>query len=139
MTSCPPPELWPPKNDMMCIIWCYGVDRSRLVTCGSDPKSGRASPVELPPSPLLSPSPLSGSRGHEMRVRGKGLNFYIWGELAAPLPGGRLPAAPPPGGRCLLPDRGAARSRQGPPRKKVYIYLYIGPCRPLPGGRSIKL
>ena len=26
----PPPELWPPRNDMMCIIWCYGVDRSRL-------------------------------------------------------------------------------------------------------------
>jgi len=25
-----PPELWPPRNDMMCIIWCYGVDRSRL-------------------------------------------------------------------------------------------------------------
>jgi len=26
-----------------------------LVTCGSDPKSGRASPVELPHSPSLSP------------------------------------------------------------------------------------
>ena len=25
-----PPKPWPPRNDMMCIILCYGVDRSRL-------------------------------------------------------------------------------------------------------------
>ena len=54
---------------------------------------------------LTSPlSPLSGSRGQEMRVRGKGLSFYI---------GGGLP-----------PGRGAAGSRQGPPRKKnIFIYI----------------
>ena len=80
-------------------------------------------------TPPLSPSPLSGSRGQEMRVRGKGLSFYIGGE----------PAAPPPGGRCLPPGKGAAGSRQGPPRKKNYVYLHVSPCRPLRGGRGIKL
>ena len=76
-----------------------------MVTCGSDPKSGRASPVELPPSPL------SGSRGQKMRVREKGLSFYIWGgSLPPPYRADGLPAAPPPGSRCLPPGRGAPGS-----------------------------
>ena len=31
----------------------------------------------LPLSPLLSPSPLSGSRGQKMRAQREGLEFYI--------------------------------------------------------------
>ena len=31
----------------------------------------------LPPSPLLSPSPLSGSRGQKMRAQRKVAEFYI--------------------------------------------------------------
>ena len=31
----------------------------------------------LPPSPLLSPSPFSGSRGQKMRAQREGLEFYI--------------------------------------------------------------
>ena len=79
-----------------------------MVTCGSDPKSDRASPVELPSLPLLSPSPLSGSRGQKMRARGKGRSFYILGgslpppcRAAGPLPPHHLAA----GG--LLPGTGA--------------------------------
>ena len=83
--------------------------------------------MELPPSPLLSPSPLSESRGQEMRVRGKELSFYIWGEPAAL--GQQVPAARQGGGR--LPP--------GPSAQKKYIYLHVGPCRPLPGGKGIKL
>ena len=55
--------------------------------------------------PLSLSLSLSGSRGQEMRVRGKGLSFYIWGEPAAPLPGGRQPARP-------------AGGRQAPPKYK---------------------
>ena len=82
---------------------------------------------------LLSPSPLSGSRGQEMRVRGKGLSFYIGGSL------------PPPAGRagCLRPlhrAAGACRPAGGQQtparglRTKNYVYLHVGPCRP-PTGR----
>ena len=66
--------------------------------------------MELPPSPLLSPSPLCGSRGQKMRP----------------------PAAKWWGGR------GAAGTRQGPLRKKNYFYFHIDPYRP-PGGRGIEL
>ena len=31
----------------------------------------------LPPSPFLSPSPLSGSRGQKMRTQREGAEFYI--------------------------------------------------------------
>src|SRR6185312_6320185 len=74
----------------------------------------------LPPSPLLSPSPLSGSRGQKMRTHREGAEFYIWG--------GGLP-----------PGRGAAGSLQGPLRKiNLFLFIYRSlppPCRavgPLP-------
>ena len=80
---------------------------------GSKIRQGFA--VELPPSPLLSPSPLSRSRGQKMRAQREEAEFYIWG--------GSLP-----------PGRGAAGSRQGPLHKKIYFYLHIGPYRS-PAGR----
>ena len=76
---------------------------------------------------LTPPLSLSGSRGQKMRVRGKGLSFYIGGSRP-------LPAAPPPGGRWLPPGRGAAGSRQGPPRKKN-LYFFTYRSLPPPAGR----
>ena len=97
---------------------------------GSKIRQGFAGGITSLTPPLS--SPLSGSREQEMRVRGKGLSFYIWGSLPPPCRAGGLPAAPPPGGRCLPPGRGLRA-------KNNYIYLHVGPCRPLPGGRGIKL
>ena len=54
---------------------------------------------------------LSGSRGQEMRVRGKGLSFYIWGEPAAPLPGGRAACRLSTGRQVPAARQGAAGSR----------------------------
>ena len=80
----------------------------------------------LPPSPLLSPSPLSGSRGQKMRTQREGAEFYIWGgslpppcRAAGPLPPHQLAA----GGLPL--GRGATGSLQGPLRKKNFIFIYI--------------
>ena len=87
-------------------------------------------------TPPLSLSPLWISwAGNEGARRG---STFIFGGRSLPLPcrAGGLPAAPPPGGRCLPPSRRAAGSRQGPPHKKNYIYLYVDP---LPDGRGIKL
>ena len=74
----------------------------------------------------LPPSPLSGSRGQEMRVRGKGLSFYIWGEPATPLLGGRAACRPSTGRQVPAARQGAAGSRHGLPCKKNYIYLHVG-------------
>ena len=71
----------------------------------------------LPPSPLLSPSPLSGSRGQKMRTQREGAEFYIWGGRppAANWRGGRGPAARQSGGR--LPPRTSAQNK--------FIFIYI--------------
>ena len=74
----------------------------------------------LPPSPLLSPSPLSGSRGQKMRAQTEGAEFYIWG-------GSMPPPCRPAGGR-----QAPAKDLWG---KNIYFYLHIDPYRPLPGGR----
>ena len=106
-----PPKPWPPRPDVPPPIHesrtikerkgksrgssSQTAPREILVICSSDPKSGRASRVELPPSPLLSPSPLSGSRGQKMRAQREGAEFYIWGGSlpppAARQGGGKLP------------------------------------------------
>jgi len=65
-------------------------------------------------TPSLTPPlslPLSGCRGKQMRGVGEENLLYSMGEPAAPLPGGRPPAAQWRGGR------GAAGSRQGLPHK----------------------
>ena len=116
-----------------------------MVTCGSDPKSGRASPVELPPSPLLSPSPLSGSRGQKMRAQREGAEFYIRAPAGGRVPHAQKQAAaggicggPPAanwwGGRGLPPGRGRQAPSKDLCEKNIYFYLYIGPYRP-PAGR----
>ena len=61
---------------------------------------------------------------------GDALSFYIWGEPAAPLPGGRAACRPSTGRQVPAARRGAAGSRQGPPRKKIYVYLHVCPYRP---------
>ena len=84
--------------------------------CAEVNEGGRASPVELPPSPILSPSPLSGSRGQKMRARGKGRNFIFGARACRPLPGGRPHAA------------GTAGGRQAPAKDlcaKKFIFIYI--------------
>ena len=86
-------------------------------------------------TPPLSLSPLWISwAGNEGAREGVQL-LYLGGSLAPPCREGGLPAAPPPGGRCLPPGRGEVGSRQGPPRKKKYLFT----CSPLPGDRGIKL
>ena len=71
------------------------------------------------PSPLLSPSPLSGSRGQKMRAQREGAEFYIWGgSLPPPLPGCRPPAAPPLGGRG-----GSHPPRISAQKKIIFIYI----------------
>ena len=82
-------------------------------TCGSDPKSGRFSLLQLPPSPHVSHFSLYGCCLLQMQVWGGGPQLLYWGETAAPLPGGRglggrapqtggrPPAALLPGGRDL--------------------------------------
>ena len=73
-------------------------------------------------TPPLSLSPLWISwAGNEGAREGVQL-LYLWGESAAPCWVGGLPAAPPPGGRCLPPGRGAAGSLQGPLRN-FFIYI----------------
>ena len=52
----------------------------------------------LPLSPLLSPSPLSGSRGQKMRVQREGRSF-IFEEGACRPPAGRQAPCRPAGGR----------------------------------------
>ena len=91
----------------------------------SDPKSDRASRVELPPSPLLSPSPLSGSRGQEMRVRGKGLSFYIWGGACRPSAGraGCLPPLHRAAGACRPAGVRQAPARGLRAKKNIFIYI----------------
>ena len=51
-------------------------------------RSGRASLLQLPPSPHVSHFSLYGCCLLQMQVWGD-LSFYIGGEPAAPLPGGR--------------------------------------------------
>ena len=71
----------------------------------------QASPVFLPPSPLLSPSPLSGSRGQKMRAQREGAEFYICGgSLPPPLPptGGAAGPLPPGKGGGRLPPKTSA-------------------------------
>ena len=82
-------------------------------------------------TPPLSLSPLWISWAENEGAEGRDGVLYLGRELAAPLPGGRPPAAPPLGGRG---GRGAAGTRQGSLRKKICFYLYIGPYRP-PTGR----
>src|SRR6185503_20643842 len=56
------------------------------------------------------------------------------GGVCRPCRAGGLPAAPPPGGRCLPPGRGVAGARQGPPCKKK-LCLFIYRSLPPPAGR----
>ena len=62
-------------------------------------ESGRASLLQLPPSPHVYSFSLYGCCLLQMQV-GEPRLLY-WGEPAAPLPGGRPPAAPLPGGRGI--------------------------------------
>ena len=76
-------------------------------------------------TPPLSPSPLSGSRGQEMRVRGKGLSFYIWGGACRP-PAGRagcLPPLHPAAGACRLAGGRQAPARDLRAKKIIFIYM----------------
>ena len=57
-------------------------------------ESGRASLLQLPPSTHVSPFSLYGCCLLQMQVWGD-LSFYIGGEPAAPLPGGRHACRPP--------------------------------------------
>ena len=84
-------------------------------------------------TPPLSPSPLSGSRGQEMRVRGKELSFYIWGEPAAPLPGGQAACRPSTGRQVPAARQGGGRLPPGPLQKKLYLFMYRS--LPPPAGR----
>ena len=63
------------------------------------------------PSPLLSSSPLSRSRGQKMRAQREGAEFYIWGGSLPP-PCRAAGPLPPTGGAAggLPPGRGAAGS-----------------------------
>ena len=81
-------------------------------------------------TPPLSLSPLWISWTGNKGAREGAQLLYLGGSLPPPCRAGGLPAAPPPGGRCLPPDRGAAGSCQGPPCKKIYVYSHVGPCRP---------
>ena len=71
--------------------------KSSIIIEITSAESGRASLLQLSPSPHVSPFPLYGCCLLQMRVWGD-LSFYIWGEPAAPLPGGR-PAYRPSTGR----------------------------------------
>jgi len=63
-----------------------------LVTCGSDQKSCRASPVFFTSlTPPLSLSPLWISWAENEGAEGRVGVLYLRREPAAPLPGGRLP------------------------------------------------
>ena len=63
-------------------------------------ESARASLLQLPPSPHVSPFSLYGCCLLQMQVGG--LSFYIGGSLPPPCRAVGLPAHPPPGGRGLL-------------------------------------
>ena len=84
-------------------------------------------------TPPLSLSPLWISWAENEGAEGRDGVLYLWWEPAAPLPGGRTPAANWWGGR------GAAGSLQGPLRKiNLFLFTYRSlppPCRavgPLP-------
>ena len=93
------------ESNFLLITRCVMISRN-ILDFSSDPKFDRASPVELPSLPLLSPAPLSGSQ--KMRARGKGRSFYILG-------GSLPPPCRAAGG--LPPGIGAAGPRQRPLRK----------------------
>ena len=60
----------------------------------------------------------------------EGAQLLYLGGACRPLPGGRLPVAPPTEAAASLPPgRGSAGSHQGPPRKNN---LYLFTCRSLP-------
>ena len=94
-------------------------------------------------TPPLSLSPLWISWAENEGAEGRVGVLYLRREPAAPLPGGRPPAA-----ACR-----PAGGRQAPSKDLCvnffYFYLHIGPyrppagrpppCRPLPGGRGIEL
>ena len=85
-------------------------------------------------TPPLSLSPLWNSwTGNEGAREGAQLLYLGGGSLLPPCRAGGLPAAPPPGGRCLPPGKGAAGSREGPLRKNnLYLFTYRSmppPCR----------
>ena len=64
-------------------------------------ESGRASLLQLPPSPHVSPFSLYGCCLLQMQVWGGGPRLLYWGSLPPPCRVVGLPAAPPPGGRGL--------------------------------------
>src|SRR6185369_6278837 len=76
-------------------------------------------------TPPLSLFPLWISWAENEDAEGRVGVLYLRREPAAPLPGGRPPAAPPVGGRGLPPGRGAAGSLQGHLRKKnLFLFIY---------------
>ena len=64
-------------------------------------ESGRASLLQLPPSPHVSPFSLYECCLLQMQVW-EDLSFYIGGSLPPPCRAVGLPAAPPPGGRASM-------------------------------------
>ena len=107
---------------------------------GSKIRQGFAGGItSLTPPILLSPLWISWAENEDAR---EGVELlYPWREPAAPLPGGRPPAAPPIGGRqeACRPAGGLQTPAKDLYANKIYIYLHIGPYRPLPGGRGIEL
>ena len=87
-----------------------------MVTCGSDPKSGRASPVELPPSPSLSPLWISWAENEG--AEGRGRSFIFEEGVCRPPAGRQAPC------RQLVGRQGWQAPSKDLCTKKLFLFIY---------------